>query len=69
MKFQALTYRVGHHSTSDDSTKYRSSDDIEYWKMTRNPVNRFKRWVEGNGWWGDEDEAKLRESVKKQVCL
>nr|GFB44256.1 thiamin diphosphate-binding fold (THDP-binding) superfamily protein [Tanacetum cinerariifolium] len=29
---EAMTYRVSHHSTSDDSTKYRSADEIEYWK-------------------------------------
>ncbi|CAN1234654.1 2-oxoisovalerate dehydrogenase subunit alpha 1, mitochondrial [Linum perenne] len=46
-----LTYRVGHHSTSDDSTKYRPLDEIEYWKVARNPVNRFRKWVEANGWW------------------
>ncbi|KAI9113304.1 hypothetical protein K1719_015829 [Acacia pycnantha] len=64
---EALTYRAGHHSTSDDSTKYRSIDEIEYWKKARNPVNRFKKWVESNGWWGDEDELKLRQSVKKEL--
>ncbi|KAJ7965458.1 2-oxoisovalerate dehydrogenase subunit alpha, mitochondrial [Quillaja saponaria] len=64
---EALTYRVGHHSTSDDSTKYRPVDEIEYWKKSRNPVNRFRRWVEKNGWWNDEDELELRNSVKKQL--
>ncbi|KAK4276693.1 hypothetical protein QN277_014812 [Acacia crassicarpa] len=64
---EALTYRAGHHSTSDDSTKYRSIDEIEYWKKARNPVNRFKRWLESNEWWGDEDELKLRQSVKKEL--
>ncbi|WRX29858.1 Dehydrogenase [Theobroma cacao] len=29
---ETLAYRVGHHSTSDDSTKYRPLDEIEYWK-------------------------------------
>ncbi|KAK7372521.1 hypothetical protein VNO80_05902 [Phaseolus coccineus] len=47
---QALTYRVEHHSKSDHSTKYRAIDEIEYWKMTRNPISRFKRWVKRNGW-------------------
>ncbi|KAF7829777.1 2-oxoisovalerate dehydrogenase subunit alpha 2, mitochondrial-like [Senna tora] len=64
---EALTYRAGHHSTSDDSTKYRPIHEIEYWKMTRNPVNRFKKWVEKNGWWEDKDEVELRSSVKKQL--
>ena len=26
---EAMTYRVGHHSTSDDSTRYRATDEIE----------------------------------------
>lgn len=64
---EALTYRVGHHSTSDDSTKYRPIDEIEYWKMERDPVSRFKRWVERNGWWSDKDELELRSSVRKQT--
>lgn len=64
---EALSYRVGHHSTSDDSTKYRPIDEIEYWKMERNPVNRFKKWVERNGWWSDKDELELRSSVRKQL--
>ncbi|KAH7567969.1 hypothetical protein ACOSP7_009712 [Xanthoceras sorbifolium] len=64
---EALTYRVGHHSTSDDSTKYRPLQEIEYWKTTRNPVNRFRNWIEKNGWWSDREEAELRSNIKKQL--
>ncbi|XP_057994214.1 2-oxoisovalerate dehydrogenase subunit alpha 1, mitochondrial isoform X2 [Hevea brasiliensis] len=64
---EALTYRVGHHSTSDDSTKYRPADEIEYWKMARNPVNRFRKWVERNGWWSEKEESELRSSIRKQL--
>ncbi|XP_062159623.1 2-oxoisovalerate dehydrogenase subunit alpha 2, mitochondrial-like isoform X2 [Alnus glutinosa] len=64
---EALTYRVGHHSTSDDSTKYRPLKEIEYWKMARNPVNRFRKWVERNGWWSDTEESELRSSIRKQL--
>ncbi|CAI0625356.1 unnamed protein product, partial [Linum tenue] len=62
-----LTYRVGHHSTSDDSTKYRPMDEIEHWKVTRNPVSRFRKWVEGNGWWNDDEESELRSATRKQL--
>ncbi|XVF39192.1 hypothetical protein PTKIN_Ptkin01aG0015800 [Pterospermum kingtungense] len=64
---EALTYRVGHHSTSDDSTKYRELNEIEYWKMARNPVKRFRNWVENNGWWSDQQETELRNSIRKQL--
>lgn len=64
---EALTYRVGHHSTSDDSTKYRSVDEIQHWKMARDPVGRFRKWIQMNGWWTENDEAEIRSNVKKQV--
>ncbi|KAI4042884.1 branched chain keto acid dehydrogenase E1 subunit alpha, partial [Homo sapiens] len=28
---EAMTYRIGHHSTSDDSSAYRSVDEVNYW--------------------------------------
>ncbi|KAK3043662.1 hypothetical protein RJ639_000078 [Escallonia herrerae] len=64
---EALTYRVGHHSTSDDSTKYRPADEIQHWKISRNPVARFRKWIERNGWLNDEDESELRGNVRKQL--
>ncbi|RZC94485.1 hypothetical protein C5167_026217 [Papaver somniferum] len=64
---EALTYRVGHHSTSDDSTKYRPVGEIEQWRMARDPIARYRKWVESNGWWSDEDESQLRIEARKQV--
>ncbi|XP_042031933.1 2-oxoisovalerate dehydrogenase subunit alpha 1, mitochondrial-like [Salvia splendens] len=64
---EALTYRVGHHSTSDDSTKYRPVSEIEQWKSIGNPMTRFRNWVKANGWWTDEREIELRVAIRKQV--
>ncbi|WCJ31566.1 2-oxoisovalerate dehydrogenase subunit alpha 2 mitochondrial [Euphorbia peplus] len=64
---EALTYRTGHHSTSDDSTKYRSVDEIERWRLTRDPITRYRKWLESSGWWSSEAESELRNSTKKQV--
>ncbi|PON40718.1 thiamine diphosphate-binding fold containing protein [Parasponia andersonii] len=64
---EVLTYRVGHHSTSDDSAKYGASNEIEYWKMERSPLNRFRKWVERKGWWNDTADSELRNSVKRQL--
>ncbi|KAI5650421.1 hypothetical protein M9H77_36426 [Catharanthus roseus] len=64
---EALTYRVGHHSTSDDSTKYRQVNEIELWKTARNPIARFRKWVQRNGWWSEEDESEHRGNIRKQL--
>ncbi|XP_076902880.1 2-oxoisovalerate dehydrogenase subunit alpha 2, mitochondrial-like [Bidens hawaiensis] len=64
---EALTYRAGHHSTSDDSTKYRPADEIEWWRDDQSPVKRFKKWIESKGWWSDQVEMEHRSSVRKQL--
>ncbi|KAJ7945229.1 2-oxoisovalerate dehydrogenase subunit alpha 2, mitochondrial-like [Quillaja saponaria] len=64
---EALTYRAGHHSTSDDSTKYRRADEIKWWRVARDPVARFRKWIEGNGWWDDEAETHIRDSARQQI--
>lgn len=64
-----MTYRSGHHSTSDDSTKYRPAHEIEWWRSARNPVTRMRKWIEGNGLWSDEAESELQSNVRKQVLI
>ncbi|XP_009761044.1 2-oxoisovalerate dehydrogenase subunit alpha 1, mitochondrial-like [Nicotiana sylvestris] len=64
---EAMTYRVGHHSTSDDSTRYRPTNEIEYWKTARSPIARFRKWIQRNGWWSDDKESELYRNTKKQV--
>ncbi|KAL5555470.1 hypothetical protein UlMin_037706 [Ulmus minor] len=64
---EALTYRVGHHSTSDDSTKYRPVEEIEWWRLERDPVNQFRKWIENNGWWNDEVDSEHKKGVRKQL--
>ncbi|KAI5055615.1 hypothetical protein GOP47_0029581 [Adiantum capillus-veneris] len=64
---EALTYRVGHHSTSDDSSKYRSVEEIEHWRTRRDPVARLRLWLQNNQWWCDEDEDLLRQDLRAQM--
>ncbi|EPS66238.1 hypothetical protein M569_08539, partial [Genlisea aurea] len=67
MLVEALTYRVGHHSTSDDSTKYRGADEIQQWRTARNPVSRFGKWIGNEGWWSDAEERELRADVRRRL--
>lgn len=64
---EAMTYRQGHHSTSDDSTRYRSASEIAYWQENLDPVKRFRTYLENRGWWTDKDELALRDAEKTAV--
>jgi pyruvate dehydrogenase E1 component alpha subunit len=39
---EAVTYRMGPHSSSDDPTRYRPSAEVEEWRR-RDPIERFRK--------------------------
>jgi pyruvate dehydrogenase E1 component alpha subunit len=45
---EAVTYRMGAHTTSDDPTKYRTSAEEESWAL-RDPILRMRAFLEGKG--------------------
>ena len=45
---EAMTYRMGAHTTSDDPTKYRTSAEEESWAR-RDPIARMRAYLEGRG--------------------
>ncbi|EJC97927.1 branched-chain alpha-keto acid dehydrogenase E1-alpha subunit [Fomitiporia mediterranea MF3/22] len=64
---EAMTYRVGHHSTSDDSFAYRSRSEVEGWVRADNPLSRFRLFLETQGWWSESEEEEMRNRIKKTV--
>ena len=54
---EALTYRMGAHTTSDDPTKYRRSEDLEFWTAA-DPISRFEAYLRSRGE-GDEFFAEV----------
>jgi pyruvate dehydrogenase E1 component alpha subunit len=45
---EAYTYRMGAHTTTDDPTRYRLSEDLETWKL-KDPIQRVKAYLTRNG--------------------
>ncbi|MDT0157891.1 thiamine pyrophosphate-dependent dehydrogenase E1 component subunit alpha [Microbacterium sp. ARD32] len=45
---EAVTYRMGAHTTSDDPTKYRGSDEEQRWAQ-RDPIARMRAFLLGRG--------------------
>jgi 2-oxoisovalerate dehydrogenase E1 component alpha subunit len=66
---EAMTYRLGHHSTSDDSTAYRSVDEMNSWEKDDNPILRFKQYLINKGWWNYEKDEKLNNDCSKLVNI
>jgi 2-oxoisovalerate dehydrogenase E1 component alpha subunit len=64
---ELMSYRVSHHSTSDDSFAYRARVEVEDWKRRDNPITRFRKYLESQGLWDDEKEKEARERIRKEV--
>jgi 2-oxoisovalerate dehydrogenase E1 component alpha subunit len=60
-------FRVGHHSTSDDSSAYRSVEEVKQWENFDSPISRLRQYLEHKGWWDDTKECSWKEEAKKMV--
>jgi len=63
---EAVTYRLTMHTTADDPKKYRSDEEVEEW-LGREPLIRFRKYLENKGIWNEEKQTALDEEIKKEV--
>jgi pyruvate dehydrogenase E1 component alpha subunit len=63
---EAVTYRKGAHTTSDDPTKYRTKKEEQEWDKT-DPLDRFKKYLIEKKLWSDKDEEKILPEYKKEI--
>ena len=69
---EALTYRMGAHTSSDDPSKYRTDDEVAYW-AARDPLIRFRSFLEQQGVGqaffdsADEEGADLAADVRRRT--
>ncbi|TGN41111.1 pyruvate dehydrogenase (acetyl-transferring) E1 component subunit alpha [Marinobacter confluentis] len=63
---EALTYRLGDHTTADDATRYRSSDDLrQAWE--KDGVKRLQNYLHRAGFWSAERETSLQADCRRIV--
>ncbi len=60
---EALTYRLGPHTTSDDPRRYRDPEE-EARARERDPVPRLRRALLERGWWDEAAEEALRAELE-----
>lgn len=63
---EAVTYRKGAHTTSDDPTKYRSEEEEKEWDKT-DPLDRLKKYLLDKKLWSDKEEEAIVKQYKKEV--
>ncbi len=57
---EAITYRLGDHTTADDARRYRDSAEVEAWQR-RDPMIRTRRYIEKKGLWNDAKQSAMEE--------
>jgi 2-oxoisovalerate dehydrogenase E1 component alpha subunit len=61
---EAVTYRMGPHTTADDPTRYRDPAELEEWAL-RDPIVRVRALLERNGAFGPELETRVAETADR----
>ena len=67
---EALTYRMGPHTTTDDAGRYRVGEDVEEWR-TRDPIDRVREHLKAIDAWtqGWEDDVEAAASVDIEAAV
>jgi len=63
---EAVTYRGGAHSTSDDPARYRPKEDWQAWPLG-DPIERLKGHLIGMGEWSDDRHTQMESEQKETV--
>ncbi len=63
---EAVTYRLGDHTTADDATRYRTAEDLKRaWE--KDGIKRLQNWLHDNGHWSADKEKALQAEARALV--
>jgi pyruvate dehydrogenase E1 component alpha subunit len=65
---EAVTYRIGPHTTADDPTRYRAEDTAQYWRENRDPVKWYRTFLEKRGLWSEDEEQQAAQIMKEELA-
>jgi pyruvate dehydrogenase E1 component alpha subunit len=63
---EAITYRMGAHSSSDDPKLYREESEVEEWRR-KDPITRMLRYMQQHGYWSADEQEALEERLNKEI--
>jgi pyruvate dehydrogenase E1 component alpha subunit len=63
---EALTYRLGDHTTADDARRYRDEAEVSA-QWAKDPIARIRTYLGSRGWWSKDDEEALARDCKQRI--
>jgi pyruvate dehydrogenase E1 component alpha subunit len=63
---EALTYRIGAHTTADDPTRYRNPTEVEAWRV-KDPLVRFKRFLMSRDLLDEAEDQQLIQVIEEEI--
>ncbi len=63
---EALTYRLGDHTTADDARRYRQDTEVSP-RWAEEPIARLRQHLVAGGLWGKADEERLLAEVAAMI--
>lgn len=64
---EAVTYRMGPHTTADDASRYRADEEVERWRR-RDPIERYRRYLDSTGVADDAFAASCEAEAAEWVA-
>ncbi len=63
---EAVTYRLGDHTTADDARRYRDAEEVESWAK-KDPMIRTRKYLESRDLWDEAQQLEYEAIVKTEV--
>jgi pyruvate dehydrogenase E1 component alpha subunit len=64
---EAVTYRMGDHTTADDASRYRDAAEVEKWKAY-DPLLRLERYLRKRSQLDDAMLADMERTISAQIA-
>lgn len=63
---EAITYRLGAHTTADDPKKYRPEAELQAW-LKRDPIPRFRKFLVARDMLTEAEDQRLHQEVDENL--
>ncbi len=67
MVVEAISYRLGDHTTADDASRYRDQEEVDNaWK--NEPIKRLQKFIHQQGFWDKKAEGYMQDELQTQLA-